>query len=193
VNIGGCRWPYDGPQTAPRPDHGPETARKRPQIAPACALSARPVGTGICDWKASAGLSVEIASQRRSVADYPHPVAPEYPLLRDVFPDLVAELRGLLEDRGEPDLARSTDDLRLVERCACKDRSCQSIQTVYRPQGGSYGPGHRNLVLRPEKGMLILDVVDGQIMYVEILDRPRMRRRRLRSSKRNPITRKASS
>ncbi|MCD0447191.1 hypothetical protein LO763_26600 [Glycomyces sp. A-F 0318] len=108
---------------------------------------------------------------------------PDYPLLREVFPDLVTELRDLLELQGETALASATEDLRLVERCTCKDRSCQSIRTVYRPKSGSYGPGHRNVVLRPAKGMLILDVVDGQIMYVEILDRPRMRRRRPRSRK----------
>lgn len=99
---------------------------------------------------------------------------PAYPLIREVYPDLIAELTILLERAAEPELAASASTLRLVAACSCKDDSCQSIQTVYRPQGASYGPGHRNVVLEPDEGMLILDVVDGQIMYVEILDRPTM-------------------
>ena len=35
------------------------------------------------------------------------------------------------------------------------------------------GPGHSNVNLDPPwTGMLVLDDVDGRIMYVEVLDRP---------------------
>lgn len=33
--------------------------------------------------------------------------------------------------------------------------------------------------LLPSKGTLVLDVVDNRIMYIEIVDRPPMRRRRV--------------
>ncbi|MFD6970809.1 hypothetical protein [Streptomyces sp. NPDC059979] len=98
------------------------------------------------------------------------------PLVRDVFPDLTAELVRLLEEEGERDLAVCAHDLRLVGECGCGDGFCQSIRTHPHPPGTPYGPGHRNVPLLPERGMLILDVVDGRIVYVEILDRPPMRR-----------------
>ncbi|MEU6090797.1 hypothetical protein ABZ865_29145 [Streptomyces sp. NPDC047085] len=96
----------------------------------------------------------------------------DHPLVRDVFPDLVAELITLLEDEGERELASCAWDLRLVEECRCGDEFCQSFQTTPHPQGQPYGPGHRCVPLLSSRGMLCLDVVDGRIMYVEVLDRP---------------------
>ncbi|MFG2772775.1 hypothetical protein [Streptomyces sp. NPDC048350] len=100
----------------------------------------------------------------------------DHPLVRDVFPDLIAELTVLLEDEGERELAVCAWDLRLVDECGCGDDFCQSIRTADHPQGQPYGPGHRCLPLSPSEGMLILDVVDGRILYIEILDRPPMHR-----------------
>ncbi|MFD8418586.1 hypothetical protein [Streptomyces sp. NPDC059466] len=101
----------------------------------------------------------------------------DQPLMRDVFPKLVAELIALLEDEGERELAICAWDLRLVGECGCGDGFCQSIRTADHPEDQPYGPGHRCVPLLPSKGMLNLDVVDGRIMYVEILDRPSMLRR----------------
>lgn len=98
----------------------------------------------------------------------------DHPLIRDVFPGLIAELTALLEEEGERELAFCAWDLRLVEECGCGDDFCQSIRTADHPQGQPYGPGHRCVPLSPSKGMLILDIVDGRIMYIEILDRPPM-------------------
>ncbi len=41
---------------------------------------------------------------------------------------------------------------------------------------GAYGPGHRNVPLTPQDGMLILDVVDEKIAAVEVLDRDDVRK-----------------
>lgn len=101
----------------------------------------------------------------------------EHPLVRDVFPDLVAELITLLETEGESELAICAWDLRLVDECGCGDDFCQSFATAAHPEGQPYGAGHRCVPLLPARGMLCLDVLDGRIMYVEILDRPRVRRR----------------
>ncbi|MGW6202639.1 hypothetical protein ACWF9B_03175 [Streptomyces sp. NPDC055089] len=98
------------------------------------------------------------------------------PLIRDVFPDLIAELTALLEDEGERELAICARDVRLVDECGCGDDFCQSIRTGDHPQGQPYGPGHRCVPLLPSEGMLLLDVVYGRIMYIEILDRPPMHR-----------------
>ena len=92
--------------------------------------------------------------------------------MREVFPELVAELVALLEEEGERELAISAWDLRLVAECGCGDGFCQSFHTEDHPHGQPYGPGHRCVNLIPSKGMLNLDVVDGRIMYVEVIDRP---------------------
>ncbi|MFF1921329.1 hypothetical protein ACFVW8_12240 [Streptomyces sp. NPDC058221] len=99
----------------------------------------------------------------------------DHPLVRDVFPDLVAELTALLEGEGEREPALCVWDLCLVDECGCGEDSCQSVRTADHPLGQPYGPGHRCVPLLPSKGMLILDVVDERIMYIEILDRPPMR------------------
>jgi hypothetical protein len=49
---------------------------------------------------------------------------------------------------------------------------CQSFYTQP-PPAGAYGPGHRCVALSPHRpGMLVLDVVDDLIMFVEVIDRP---------------------
>jgi hypothetical protein len=42
---------------------------------------------------------------------------------------------------------------------------------------GAYGPGHRNVVLAPDEGMIILDVVAEEIACVEVLDRNDIRQK----------------
>ncbi|WP_216587408.1 hypothetical protein [Streptomyces brasiliscabiei] len=105
---------------------------------------------------------------------------PDQPFVRDVFPDLVAELTVLLEVEGEYAPAVRAADLRLVDECGCGDGFCRSIRTADHRRGRPYGPGHRCVPLPPSKGMLIPDVVDDRIMYIEILDRPPMPRRTAR-------------
>lgn len=109
---------------------------------------------------------------------YPPGVDQDRPLLRLVFPDLVAELTALLEAEGERELAICAWDLRFFDECGCQDDFCQSIRTADHPQGQPYGDGHRCVPLLPPTGMLNLDVVHGRIMYVEILNRPPLLRRR---------------
>ena len=63
----------------------------------------------------------------------------------------------------------------VLQQCDCGDDFCQSFYTQP-PAEGAYGPGHRNVGLSPDRpGMLILDVVDSLIMYVEVVDRPPLR------------------
>jgi hypothetical protein len=98
----------------------------------------------------------------------------DHPLVRDVFPGLVAELTALLEAEGEHWLAITVRDVRMVGECGCSDDFCQSIRTADHPKGQPYSAGHRCVPLMPAEGMLILDVVDGRIMYIEVLDRALM-------------------
>ena len=98
-------------------------------------------------------------------------MADEHPLLREVYPKLAAELVNLLNAAGESDLGICAWDLRIVAPCGCTDDFCQSFYTAPRPEG-AYGSGHRNLMLSPAKGMIILDVVYGRIMFVELINLP---------------------
>lgn len=108
---------------------------------------------------------------------YPPGVDHDRPLLRVVFPELVAELIALLEAEGERELATCVWDLRIFGECGCQDNFCQSIRAVDHPEGQPYGDGHRCVPLLSSNGMLNLDVVHGRIMYVEILDRSPLVRR----------------
>ncbi|WP_224756322.1 hypothetical protein [Streptomyces sp. col6] len=106
---------------------------------------------------------------------HPPVMEQDQPLVRDVFPGLVAELTALLEAEGEHWLAISAWDVRMAGTCSCTDDFCQSIRTADHPQGEPYGPGHRCVPLIPAEGMLNLDVLDGRIMFIEVLDRAPMR------------------
>jgi hypothetical protein len=68
--------------------------------------------------------------------------------------------------------------LRIFERCDCGDDFCSTFYTQPKPEG-AYGLGHRNVVLAPDDGMVILDVVVDEIACVEILDRDDVREKLL--------------
>lgn len=91
--------------------------------------------------------------------------------MADRWPSLADQFRRALLAEGEAGLAVSVHGLRVVEPCGCGDEFCQSFYTAPKPDG-AYGPGHRNVWLDPPwPGMLILDVVQGEIVFVEVLYR----------------------
>jgi hypothetical protein len=96
------------------------------------------------------------------------------PRLSEVLPLLSQELEQLLKDTGEANLASQVSELRILDRCRCGDDFCASLYTQPKPSG-AYGPGHRNVILEPAKGMLILDVVEEVIAHIEILHRDDIR------------------
>ncbi len=97
-------------------------------------------------------------------------------LLSEALPSLTQELRHLLTEQGESQLAGQVPELKIVERCLCSDSFCASFYTQPKPQGG-YGPDHRSIMLDPKEGMLILDVVAGKIVFVEVLFRYEVRQK----------------
>lgn len=99
-------------------------------------------------------------------------------LLADTLPALAIELRQLLEEQGEPELGAQVPGLVIFDRCRCGDDFCATFYTRPKPKG-SFGPGHRNVALTPDKGMLILDVVAGEIACVEVLNRDDVRKKLL--------------
>jgi hypothetical protein len=96
------------------------------------------------------------------------------PLLSEVIPELASELVTLLEEYGEPQLAEQVAGLRIVGRCRCGDDSCATFYTAPKPKG-AWGAGHGNIRLDPDRGYLILDLVDRKIVCVEVLDRDEYR------------------
>jgi hypothetical protein len=97
-------------------------------------------------------------------------------LLTEALPAFAAELQQLLIEYGELELAAQVSSLAILDRCRCGDDFCATFYTQPKPDG-AYGPGHRNVALTPEEGMLILDVVDGKIACVEALDRKDVRQK----------------
>jgi len=97
-------------------------------------------------------------------------------LLSDTLPAFAAELQQLLEKKDEPELAEQVPGLMIRGRCRCGDAICGTFYTQPKPKSG-FGPGHRNVRLMPEEGMLILDVVAGEIACEEVLDRKDVRQK----------------
>jgi hypothetical protein len=97
-------------------------------------------------------------------------------LLSQTLPAFATELRRLLEEQGEPELGAQVPGLMIFDRCRCGDGFCSTFYTQPKPKG-AYGPGHRNVALTHDEGMLILDIVAGEIACVEILDRNDIRRK----------------
>ncbi len=94
-------------------------------------------------------------------------------LLTQKWPILADELtRALLSEGDTEYLADQVPSLEVVAPCGCDDDFCQSFFTAEQPTE-SWGPSLKNICLAPSwPGYLILDVVDGRIVYVEVLFRP---------------------
>ena len=103
------------------------------------------------------------------------PHTPSHNRLVDVLPSFAAEIEALLMKANELELRAQVPEQKIWDRCGCEDSFCASFYTQPKPHG-AYGPGHRNVVLEPEDGMLILDVVYGRIMQVEALYRDDIRK-----------------
>lgn len=91
------------------------------------------------------------------------------PLL-DLLPDFASELDRALRADDADDLADQVRGLSITAVCRCGDDFCSSFYTGPRPDG-PWGQTHRNVVPEVAFGMIVLDVVDDQIRYVEVLDR----------------------
>jgi hypothetical protein len=95
--------------------------------------------------------------------------------LTEILPSLAVELEQLLKNHGEGDLAVQVSRLAVVDRCRCGDEFCSSFYTQPKPEG-PYGADHRCVDLDAAEGMLLVDVVEGKIAHVEILNRGDVRR-----------------
>lgn len=85
-------------------------------------------------------------------------------LLVDILRGLALEIQECLTTQGYVELASQVSQLLFVERCTCRDQFCASFYT--RHAGGGH---EKTIQLAPNRGMINLDICEGQIVYVEIL------------------------
>jgi hypothetical protein len=91
------------------------------------------------------------------------------PLVRDRLPALAAELDRLLRQRGRPDLAEQVASLRIIALCTCEVEGCGSFYTA-RPMKRWFRRGRQVSV-----DDVVVDTIDGEIVFVEVLGRPDVR------------------
>jgi len=90
-------------------------------------------------------------------------------LVTQVLPELAVELEEGLRRLGRPDLAEQVSSLRVVAVCSCEVEGCGSFNTS-RPMRRWFRRGRQ-----VEVGDLVVDTIDGEIAYVEVLGRPDVR------------------
>jgi hypothetical protein len=93
----------------------------------------------------------------------------ERPLVRDVLPGLAAQLERSLGELGRPDLAEQVPSLRIRAVCPCEVEGCGSFSTAL-PMKRWFRRGKQVPV-----GDLVVDTIDGEIVFVEVLGRPDVR------------------
>lgn len=95
-------------------------------------------------------------------------------LVTEILPEFAGEMQRLLVECGEAGLATQVAELRFEEMCACGDDFCSTFYVRPRPEG-TFGPGHRNVPLGVDEGLVCLDVVGAEIVCVEVLYREDVR------------------
>lgn len=95
-------------------------------------------------------------------------------LLTEMLPTFGEEVREALVAMGHAELATQVRQLEVTFRCRCGDAFCTSFSTGPPPEG-AWPADHQNIPLDIDHGMVILDVVNGEIRFVEVLDRPELR------------------
>lgn len=90
-------------------------------------------------------------------------------LLATSAPAFATELEDGLREIGHPDLAEQVQGLQIREVCKCEVEGCASFYTVA-PMRRWFRRGKQVPV-----GELVVDTIDGAIVYVEVLDRPEVR------------------
>lgn len=91
--------------------------------------------------------------------------------MAETLPELAAELEAGLRAAGRPDLAEQVPGLRIKAACACEVERCASFYT---------GTPMKRWLRRGKQvavGELVVDTIDGEIVFVEVLDRPDLRAR----------------
>ena len=92
-------------------------------------------------------------------------------LLRDSLPDFAHELANLLLKVDRPDLACQIESMQVdMDRCVSGDGFCAMLCTGLQPAKG-WGVEQTTIVLTPERGNILVDVIEGDIIAVEVFFR----------------------
>ena len=95
-------------------------------------------------------------------------------LVRDILPEMIAELESGLKEYERPELAGTVANLVMVDRCRCGDYFCGTFYTAPKPSG-AWGIGHETIPLDCDNGYLNIDVLNGDIVSIEVLYRNEIR------------------
>lgn len=103
-------------------------------------------------------------------------------LVREILPEVYADLETIVAADGDEALARQLRTLAVAEGCGCRDAFCASFYTGPRPTGAWSDEGsHRSLDCEDAKIVFSVDVVDSAIRYVEIISAETAPGRRVRA------------
>jgi hypothetical protein len=104
----------------------------------------------------------------------------EAPLVAEVLPGLARRMESALRGQGEEALAEQVPGLRITTVCRCEQPFCGSFHTSSRPMKRWFIRGRQVELADGEPGEIVLDVVRGEIAYVEVLYLDDVRARLLR-------------
>jgi hypothetical protein len=93
----------------------------------------------------------------------------EGPLLRAVLPGFAARLEAALRAQGEERIAEQVDELRITAVCPCEEPVCGSFHTATLPMRRWFMRGRQIELEDGGPGEIAIDVVRGEIAYVEVL------------------------
>ena len=92
------------------------------------------------------------------------------PLLSSVLPRLATRIEASLRAQGETRLADQVSGVRVTEVCRCDLPFCASFHTLKHPFKRYFIRGRQLEVRDDEPGEITVDVVRGEIAYVEVLN-----------------------
>ncbi len=93
----------------------------------------------------------------------------EPPLVATVLPGLAERIEAALRARGEDRLADQVGTLRITAVCPCEQPFCGSFHTLTRPFKRWFIRGRQVELDDGGPGEIVVDVVRGEIAYVEVV------------------------
>ena len=93
----------------------------------------------------------------------------EAPLVSSFLPQLAERIETALRAQGESRVADQVAELRITGACQCGQPFCGSFQTLNRPLKRWFMRGRQIELRDGGSGEIVLDVVRGEIAYVEVL------------------------
>jgi hypothetical protein len=91
------------------------------------------------------------------------------PLVRAVLPGLAERIETALRAQGEERIADQVSGLRITRVCSCDEPSCGSFHTSSPPMKRWFMRGRQIEVRDDGPGAISVDVVRGEIAYIEVL------------------------